>query len=325
MPEELLKNVYRIPIPLPGNPLRELNAYLILGGNRNLLIDTGFRQPACREALFAALSELGLGPGDVEVLLTHLHSDHSGLGPDAAGAHPIHISALDMPSLSDPAYQSRHWDRITARFGEEGFPPSLLEHMWETNPARSMAPPQGGHYVPLTDHQILEVGDYRLECLLMPGHTPGQMCFWMEAQGAMFLGDHVLFDITPNITAWPQMKDALGSYLDSLRKIRSYNVRLPLPGHRGGGDLKSRVDELLEHHRLRLEETLAVAASHPGRPAYDLSGYLTWKIRASSWDNFPPPQKWFAVGECISHLDHLVLCGAVRRELLDGKAAYFAI
>ena len=52
MPEEILKNLYRLPIPLVGNPLKELNAYLIKGKDRNLLIDTGFRQPACRQALF---------------------------------------------------------------------------------------------------------------------------------------------------------------------------------------------------------------------------------------------------------------------------------
>ena len=48
MPEEILKNLYRLSIPLVGNPLKKLNAYLIKGSDRNLLIDTGFRQPACR-------------------------------------------------------------------------------------------------------------------------------------------------------------------------------------------------------------------------------------------------------------------------------------
>ena len=85
MPEEIMQNIHRIPVPLPGNPLKELNAYLIRGKDRNLLIDTGFRQPACREALFAGLRELGLRRGDVDVLLTHLHSDHAGLAPEAAG------------------------------------------------------------------------------------------------------------------------------------------------------------------------------------------------------------------------------------------------
>ena len=29
MPEEIRKNLYRVPVPLPGNPLKELNSYVI--------------------------------------------------------------------------------------------------------------------------------------------------------------------------------------------------------------------------------------------------------------------------------------------------------
>ena len=141
----------------------------------------------------------------------------------------------------------------------------------------------------------------------------------------MFLGDHVLFDITPNITAWPRMPDALGSYLRSLEKIRAYDVKLALPGHRRGGDMHLRIDQLLEHHKRRLEEAFSAVKNHPGQPAYFLAGKMTWKIRASSWDTFPVAQKWFAVGECMSHLDHLMVQGRIRKELQGGKAAYFAV
>ena len=60
MPEEIVSGIYRIPVPLVGNPLKELNAYLLKGEDGNLLIDTGFRQPGCREALFSGLRELGV-------------------------------------------------------------------------------------------------------------------------------------------------------------------------------------------------------------------------------------------------------------------------
>ena len=65
--------------------------------------------------------------------------------------------------------------------------------------------------------------------------------------------------------------------------------------------------------------------AHPGRGAYELAGHMTWRIRASSWADFPVAQKWFAVGECMSHLDHLIVLGRLRRETVDGKAAYYAI
>ena len=216
-PEELLPGLFRIPVPLPGNPLKELNAYLLRGAQRSVLVDTGFRQSACREALFAGLEALGCLDKPIDVVLTHLHSDHSGLAPEVAGtAGTIYVSRVDRPSLDDPEARRVFWGMAERRFLEEGFPLLSLRHLNDTNPARSMAPPTGGHYESLEDGQLLELGPWRLRCLLMPGHTPGQMCFFLEEHNAILLGDHVLFDITPNITAWPAMPDALGSYLVSL-------------------------------------------------------------------------------------------------------------
>ena len=54
MVSQLSDNLYTIPVPLPGNPLRELNSYFLRGQERDLLIDTGFRRPECRAALEAA-------------------------------------------------------------------------------------------------------------------------------------------------------------------------------------------------------------------------------------------------------------------------------
>ena len=80
---EVLPGVYRIPVPLPGNPLKELNSYVIRGkGNKNLLVDTGFRLEACRKALIDGLESLGISMEDTDILLTHLHVDHTGLAPD---------------------------------------------------------------------------------------------------------------------------------------------------------------------------------------------------------------------------------------------------
>ena len=327
MPQEIIPNLYRLPVPLPGNPLKELNAYLIRGKDRCLLVDTGFRQEACRQALFTQLKQFGLGPGDVDVLLTHCHSDHSGLAPEAAGERGvIYVSATDRRALDVTGEErARRWEGLTARFAAEGFPPEMLAHMETTNPARSMVPEEGGHYESLADGQVLEAGGFTLRALLMPGHTPGQMCFWLEKEGLMLLGDHVLFDITPNITAWPDMSDALGAYLDSLDRIRAYAPVRALPGHRGPGDLAERVDQLKEHHRRRLEEALKAVREHPGAGAYELAGHMTWKIRARNWAEFPVAQKWFAVGECMSHLDRLIVEGRITRRVEGGRNRYQAV
>jgi glyoxylase-like metal-dependent hydrolase (beta-lactamase superfamily II) len=57
-----------------GTYASETNTFLIQGGGKTVLIDTGFGG-----ALFAALKQLKVRPEDVDaVLLTHLHGDHTG-------------------------------------------------------------------------------------------------------------------------------------------------------------------------------------------------------------------------------------------------------
>ena len=312
MTERIAHGLYRIPVPLPGNPLRELNSYLLTGGERGILIDTGFRQEACRRALFAGLAELGVDRRDVDVVLTHLHSDHAGLAPEVVGETGwIYASGPDRDYLEHA--DEAQWARRDELFRAEGFPAELLAQT-AANPARALAPGFTDRYRTLAPGAVVEAGTRRLRCLPVPGHTPGQMCFWDEREGVLFTGDHVLFDISPNITCWLEMEDALGSYLDSLRAVRGLPVRLALPGHRGRGELAPRVDALLEHHDRRLEGLRAILRDSPGLTAYQAAGRMRWRIRASSWEEFPLAQKWFAVGECIAHLDYLRLRGLAARD-----------
>ena len=118
----------------------------------------------------------------------------------------------------------------------------------------------------------LPCGGYTLKAVLTPGHTPAHMCFWMEETKTMFTGDHVLFDISPNITLWQEVDDSLGDYLESLKKIDKYDVKLALPGHRESGDFHARIVDLLEHHEKRLEECLDVVCSNPDMTIYDIAG-----------------------------------------------------
>ncbi len=323
MAQEVLPNIFRIPVPLKGNPLKELNSYVILGKDRSLLIDTGFRQDPCREALAAGLKELGVRQEETDVLLTHLHADHSGLAPEFVGKdRGIFISGIDRDYL-DVKMRKELWSKGDSVFLSAGFPQKLLQDLSSSVPARSMAAQEYQGYRALADGDVLEVGGYRLTAVLVPGHTPGNMCYWMEEQGVMFTGDHVLFDITPNITAWIGVENSLGNYIKSLKAIRSYDVKLALPGHRAGGDFKARIDELLRHHDARLEECLGVVKGRPGLTAYEIAPHMTWKIRADSWESFPNNQKWFAVGECMSHLDYLSAAGLVRHERDGNLKRYF--
>jgi glyoxylase-like metal-dependent hydrolase (beta-lactamase superfamily II) len=77
--EEILPRLYRIVVPLPGNPLKEINSYVLTSDDRNLIIDTGMNRPECREALEAGFAEIGLDLERTDIIVTHMHVDHQGL------------------------------------------------------------------------------------------------------------------------------------------------------------------------------------------------------------------------------------------------------
>ena len=324
MPESIMPGIYRIGVVLPDNPLRELNSYLIQGEERDLLIDTGFNLPECRQALLQGLEELQVDRNRLDILLTHHHSDHSGLATEIASPDSsIYINGNELKELASALSGELHWLRFD-RYKTEGFPEDKLKLTMRKNPAIVLAMEQlDKRFVTLQEGDILKVGPYRLRLIEVPGHTSGNSMFWMEEQGVMFTGDHVLFDISPNIMPKEDTKDILGEYLDSLRKVHDYPVRLALPGHRKSGDYKLRIEELLDHHKQRLEEILTALRQTPGMHAYETAGRMTWRIRAKSWDDFPVNQQWFAMGECLAHLDHLRKYDKICRKEVNGQWRYY--
>lgn len=322
MIEQLEKNIYSFQVPLPDNPLKWLNTYVVAGtdGGRNLLIDTGFKRPECFEALMNGFQELGIAPENTDVFLTHVHSDHTGNAPalQKLGCRLIMGRTDHQVLLRDT------WDVRKQRVLREGMPQAMLDLVFRHNPAVIYAP--GAFNAEEKEAgDTLSYGGYAFTLIETPGHTPGHMCLYDAQNRIMFSGDHVLFDITPNICAWVQMADSLGAYLQSLARISQYPVRLALPAHRTVGEktFEARISELLAHHTARLNEARQIVHENPGINAYDLAGKMTWRIKARSWDDFPPGQKWFALGEALAHLDHLVIGKQITRiQNKDGSIIY---
>lgn len=312
MPDKILPGLYRIKITLPGSPLRNLNSYLIKGENKNLLIDTGFKMQECREALSSGLKELEVSMENTDILLTHLHSDHSGLAPEFASENSrVYIGRGELPWMYGES-RLRLWQEDNEKYRKAGFSDEAIAYLDQAVSRDLASDPYFDRYTPLDGDEELFYGGYSLRAVVTPGHTPMHMCFWMEEQKTMFTGDHVLFDITPNITEWQEMRDSLGEYLDSLREIDKYDVQLALPGHRESGNFHERIADLINHHEARLEECLNIIKHNPGLTIYEIAGKMTWKIRCNSWEDFPQGQKWFAVGECHSHVRHLECLGEVK-------------
>ncbi len=309
MVEKITKDLYRIHVPMGNNPLRELNSYFIRGTDRDLLIDTGFHTEQCYQALHQALVQLNADRKRLDVLVTHLHADHRGLAEDMVGTNGrIYIGETDYHYLQTlVCTKNRHY--YQTRYLAEGFPSGEL-HLFLSDHFPNYADVKNAEhrFTPLQEGEKLCYGNFTLQTVFTPGHTPGNCMFWVEDQGIMFTGDHILFDISPNITAWNGVTDSLGSYMRSLIAVKKYPVRLTLPGHRQSGDYLQRIDALLMHHEARLTEVEEIIRQDSGLSAYEITAKMRWRIRANGWDDFPLEQKWFAFGECLAHLDHLLVC-----------------
>jgi glyoxylase-like metal-dependent hydrolase (beta-lactamase superfamily II) len=312
-------HIYQIDIPLPDNPLKNLNCYVIQDNEETLIIDTGFNRPECMEAMKNGLAELGVQWEKTSFFLSHLHSDHVGLvyALTKDKPCPIYMSRADYHYLGD-SLKGDSWLLLEEHYEKQGMPAQYTQVLRTTNPARSFAPSGYFDATTLEDGDTITVGRYTFTCILVEGHTPGQMCLYYAPEQILFTADHILFDITPNITSWLEMEDALGDYLKSLKKIRQYPIKLALPSHRKNDmDVYQRIDEIVHHHNIRLKEVLQALAQKPNSNAYETAAMLRWSMRGKSWEEFPLPQRWFALGETMSHLDYLIKRGLVKQHKGD--------
>ena len=302
-----------------------LNSYLIKGDARHLLIDNGFNRPECLEAMNGALDSLGVARKDLDFFLTHLHADHCGLtaelceSPDAK----IYASALDGASINNTTRGPAYWTEFLRTVIPHGFNEAQVEELSRTHPAIRFCPSHALEFATVKPGDVLEYGGYALEVLDARGHTPGMLVLFEPSNSVLFSADLILGDITPNIQRWPGVRDSLGDFLDRLAAIEAMDIALTLPGHRSlVTDTKARIRELYAHHERRLDEVRLLLEEGP-QQAYAVAARMTWDMRGT-WEEFPVPQKWFACGEALSHLDRLVALGEAE-ERREGDTVVFSL
>ena len=320
--EEIMPRLYRIIIPLPNSPLKDLNSYVIKADDRNLIIDTGFNRSVCFEAMEKGLRALDIDLSRTDFMLTHMHSDHTGLVSRlAADNSKVYFSRIDSKVFNE----NIDWQAMLDYALHNGFQLEELIKAVESHPGLKYSPKKIPEFTLVDDGSIIQIGNYRLKCLLTPGHTEGHLCLYEEEKQILSSGDHILYDITPHIESWSYEVNSLKNYMDSLDKVRNLPVKIVLPGHRNlFTDLPGRIDELKKHHETRANEVLEVLGINT-MSAYDIAGGMSWDIDCENWEQFPVTQKWFAVGEAIAHLRFLESEGRIKRhkdEKTDTFSAY---
>jgi glyoxylase-like metal-dependent hydrolase (beta-lactamase superfamily II) len=289
--------VRRLTLPLPTGP-KHVHCYLVDG----TLIDTG----------------LGLGDapwasaGIERIAITHFHPDHVGGAAAAAQAtgSPVSQGGLDYAQC-ERVWGSTDWpERMAAWFTRHGVPRESTIQLIEEGHAFAA-------FVRYAlDPDLLYEGSTLAgwEVVELPGHADGHLGFLRD--GVLIAGDHLLARISPAIGLYPESRpDPLGDYLRSLERTIELAPRIVYPGHGEPiRDAAGRAEDLLEHHRRRLDETSALLDGQ-GLTPYEVSLRLFG-------DNLSPTQRRFAVAETLSHLERLVREGRAARGGADGTVTY---
>jgi len=312
------EGIVRLKLPLPF-PLRYVNSYLLEGPTGWTVIDPGLRTPEAEEVWRLALDQLGLAPTAIEqIVLTHHHPDHIGLAgwlQELSGA-PVRISA-------------KGWNQAERMWGASGSPGDadmlqlLLSHGMEEHLRQPMAEHLAGfhrqvaplpHVDLLTPGAELAMGGERWRMIETNGHAWGHLCFYEQGREELICGDHVLPRITPNISYSPGTDpNPLASFLEALRRIGRLEAKFAYPGHRDPfSRVLERSEELIRHHRERLERMLLLLAeSAEPIQAYGLALRFFGK-------SLTQHTLRFAIAETLAHLIYLEQEGRVEREERQG-------
>ena len=102
---------------------------------------------------------------------------------------------------------------------------------------------------------IISLTGIDLEVIHTPGHSPGHICIYIRGERSMFSGDQV---VSQSTTAIQPPEGDMAQYIDSLRKLLSYDIGLIYPGH--GPPIrepKRKLEELIQHRLEREERVIA--------------------------------------------------------------------
>ena len=234
---ELRPHIYQFRSERPG-----CHVYLIKGLKKNVLIDTG--SASNYENLKACLSEVGLAPKDVQlIILTHEHFDHTGACPlfyegTVIAAHALAANKIELQD--EFVTMSRYLDQGARNFRAD---------IW------------------LEADTVMDLGNYRFHILHTPGHCSGCICIYEPDHELLFTGDTVL--------AGGTLSGILGSgsisdYIKSLQRLSKLKVEEMYPGHgRISTDAEGDLLKALENAICMMEECKILFETLDTKSTYD--------------------------------------------------------
>lgn len=312
-----MTSVKRHEVPIAIRALKTANIYEI-NSDKHILVDTGM-SPASREFLIG--EDVDLSDLDM-IVMTHLHIDHIG-GAEAIKGNsgtPLAIGKADASRVrmiqEDPEGFKKF---LVSQLGSNGTPTSIVSQIVGSHSVLDNV----GLYKDIEFDIEFNGGEQiadNVSIMKNPGHSPGSMSLFLRDSGKLLTGDHLLPGITPNISFYDKDSDMLGLYISSLKETKAMEPSMILPGHRDPFENGvGRIDEILCHHRDRLNEIL----SHAGEwsSAFDVASRIPWS-RGRKLDSMNLMEMNFAIGEAVTHLTYLYNAGYAEKREVDGIIQY---
>jgi len=225
--EEIEKDLLRITEP-HVHALIRANAWLVVGRDQDLLVDTG----SGIAPLLPFLQRIRPDPGKpLLALATHAHMDHVG-GLHEFDERLLHAADASTAKAVDRLLTRNDiWPAVREQMAEAGF--SLPELLIGAVPDRRFDPTafQTLGAVPtrvVGEGDSIDLGDRSFEVLHLPGHTPGSIGLWSADRKLLFSGDAV-YATDPLIDTAPTSD--IPTYVRTMQRLRNLPVEMIHPGH----------------------------------------------------------------------------------------------
>ncbi|WP_102347285.1 MBL fold metallo-hydrolase [Bacillus sp. Marseille-P3661] len=309
-----------LPIIVPVKSiLKTVNFFLVKRAQSLTLIDAGFNNEDCWNALNATLMENDHSLKDItEIILTHHHIDHVGLVNKIVSNHPlpVYASPHSIPRLKrDRTFLEMRIDFYANLYREHGCGEEGKKKVDSLRQANRENQNQAleADIIELKHTSILH-----FNIIDTPGHAPDQLAFWDQNSRWLFTGDLLLGHISSNALVEPDYEGkkilTLNQHLESLKRCAVLNAEIVFPGH---GELIYNANELIQMKLERTEQKCEKLLQLIG------SGISTANDLAMAYYNRIYHEQFSLVmSEVIGHLDYMELNNRVNKEFVQGLWHY---
>jgi len=300
--KKITENLYLITLPMPFR-LRPVNVVVLVHGRGVALFDTGLNMGGTFPRLEDSLEVIGRSIRDIDhIFITHCHADHCGLAgriKEISGA-VIHMSEIGRQIIHNNHDQRQVADTIKKFYVEQGIAEETVDAylVFLRYFRRATVPFQVDEC--LDFNREYPIGDTAFEVFPTPGHARDHVCFFFRKEGMLISGDHILPEITPNLS--PDLFCTgfrpLQAMLDSLARIEDLPAARVLPAHGAPfSNLKRMVEEVRRHHGERKNLILESIEERP-KTAFQIS-------RDVLGTDLPGFDTFLALNETYAHLVEL--------------------